>query len=120
MTLNLKLAKEFKKIKLKNINNNILPKSFGKFRFIWLINFNDKEYLRNRNQKYISKKFFNKNISRKEHYNFLKSYKQKLRIDFVIIKNSSKKMIGAINLKKTSSYFEIGKFISNKNMKVKE
>ena len=97
---------------------NIRPKGFKKIDFFWINDFDARTYLKNRNNRSISKFFFNKKISVDEHNTFLKKYKKLARIDF-IIRHNKKTMIGFLSLKYDLKRYSIGKFISNKNFRKK-
>tara|TARA_B100001029_G_C14932815_1_gene378664 strand:- start:58 stop:543 length:486 start_codon:yes stop_codon:yes gene_type:complete len=95
------------------MRNNIVPKSCKEIRFSWIHNYNSKKYLLNRNKRSLIKFFLKGKITKKQHKIFLKKYSYLERLDFILVKKNTQKMVGAINLKKKKSYFEIGKFISD-------
>jgi len=95
------------------MKNNIVPESCKEIRFSWIQNYNFKKYLLNRNKNSLVKFFLKGKITKKQHESFLKKYSYLERLDFILVKKNSQNMVGAINLKKKNSYFEIGKFISD-------
>ena len=106
--------KKFIKKKINLIKINSTPKGFGLFKFVWILKYNQKDYLRNRNKIFLIKNFFNGKISFKQQSNFIKNYAIKPRMDFIIIKKSNRKMIGCLNLNLKNKEFHLGKFISDK------
>ncbi len=110
--------KKFLSKKKKLIKKNITPRKFEKFKFVWINNFDQGIYLKNRNKRLVSKFFYNKKININEHRLFIKNYLNLPRIDFVLIKNKNK-FVGLINLKFKKRYFEIGKFISSQKFQNK-
>ncbi|RPG99780.1 MAG: N-acetyltransferase [Candidatus Pelagibacter sp. TMED118] len=105
----------FLKLKEKILYKKITPKPFKNFRFINFSQINHKSFYKLISSARIRKNLkTNYNITYEKHLSYVKNYKNKKIIDFILICKNTKKIIGLFSIKKTIIGYEIGKSILNK------
>ena len=108
------LISTFLKIKNKILNKKLRPASFDNFKFVNFDQIDHKVFYRLISNKRLRTSFKKKiNITYTKHLNYVKNYKHKPIINYILISIKTKKIIGLFSIKKTKIGYEIGKSILN-------
>ncbi len=102
----------FLKLKEKILNKKLRPDSFDDFKFVSFDEINHKDFYELIRKKRLQTSFKKKiNITYRKHLNYVRNYKNKPIINYVLINVKTKKLVGLFSLKKTDIGYEIGKSI---------
>ena len=102
----------FLKLKKKILNKKLRPDSFDDFKFLSFNEINHKDFYLLIRKKRLRTSFKKKiNITYKKHLDYVRNYENKPIINYILISNKTKKIVGLFNLKKTDIGYEIGKSI---------
>ena len=104
----------FLKLKKKILNQKLKPKSFKNFKFVEFNQINQISFYKLISKKRIKQSFKNKkNITYKKHLDYVKNYKNKPIINFILLCLKTGKIVGLFNIKRSTLGYEIGKSILN-------
>jgi RimJ/RimL family protein N-acetyltransferase len=104
--------KAFIRLKDNIIKKNLKPNSFKNFKFDSFENINHKYFFNLIKKDRVRKSFKNiKKITYEKHLIYLKNYKNKPILNFILICTKSKELVGLFNIKKTKAGYELGKVI---------
>ena len=104
----------FLKLKKKILNQKLKPKSFKNFKFVEFNQINHISFYKLISKKRIKQSFKNKkNITYKKHLDYVKNYKNKPIINFILLCLKTGKIVGLFNIKRSTLGYEIGKSILN-------
>lgn len=104
----------FLKLKEKILNKKLRPDSFDDFKFVSFDEINHKDFYLLISKKRLRASFKKKiNITYKKHLDYVRNYKKKPIINYILVNVKTKKIVGLFSIKKTDIGYEIGKSILN-------